>query len=287
MTAEKKHILLQVANVFLCVAAYAYLTYLLLTYPDYEGLIYRISNASLGMWVCLLAAFLLMPLNLLLEALKWRYLLRTFYPLSISQAYYQVLHGLQGAFLTPARLGEYPTRVLSISDHALWPKAIAQGFVGSAALSAVNIICGLIALALFSFHSLLAPWMISCAILFAILLLVLVGIFQKQGSIMVVFLSLLRYIVFSIQFALMLYALSIQISTSFITLIPVYYMLVTILPAIPVADPAIKGSISAIVFSAITSDTAIIALATMLLWVINTVIPMLCSTFLKKSLHNS
>lgn len=287
MTAEKKHILLQVANAFLCVAAYAYLTYLLLTYHDYEGLFTRISNASLGTWICFLAALLLMPLNLLLEALKWRYLLRRFYSLSIRQAYYQVLHGLQGAFLTPARLGEYPARVLSISDQTLWPKAIAQGFVGSAALSAVNIICGLIALALFSFSSLLAPWMIWCAVLFALLLLVLVGVFQKQGSIMVVFLSLLRYIVFSIQFALMLHALSIHISPSVITLIPVYYMLVTILPAIPIADPAIKGSISAIVFSAVTPDTAIIAFATMLLWVINTIIPMLCSTFFKKSLHNS
>lgn len=64
-------------------------------------------------WILLITAALLLPLNLGLEALKWRQVLLSFYPaLSFSKALQAVLAGISTGIFTPNRVGEYVGRIL-------------------------------------------------------------------------------------------------------------------------------------------------------------------------------
>jgi uncharacterized membrane protein YbhN (UPF0104 family) len=70
---------------------------------------------ALDLWgyVCLLAALLLMPLNLGFEARKWWVLLRPLYPELKPGAVWQgVFAGLATGIFTPNRVGEYAGRIL-------------------------------------------------------------------------------------------------------------------------------------------------------------------------------
>lgn len=272
----------RVLNISLAVLAYAYLGYLLVTYNHYPQLLSHLAAADCLMWLCLLFCLLLMPLNLLLEAVKWRCLLQGLVSMSLSESLRQVLKGLQGAFLTPARLGDYPARVTRIADAGIWPKAIAMGFVGSAALTAMNILGGVIALLVssISLSGLDSCWVLIISIVSALLLVVLTVCFLKSASLPVIGWSALRYLVYSLQFILVLRFVGVEVDwPMLVVLVPIYYMLVTVIPAVPAADPAIKGSVSALVFSCVTTNVAPIALAAVLLWAVNTVIPMLFGMF--------
>lgn len=271
-----------VLNISLAVLAYAYLGYLLITYDYYPQLLSHFAAADCLMWFCLLFCLLLMPLNLLLEAVKWRCLLQGLVSMSLGESVRQVLKGLQGAFLTPARLGDYPARVTRIADSGIWPKAIAMGFVGSAALTAMNILGGVIALlaSSISLSGLDSCWVLIISIVSALLLMGLTVCFLKSASLPVIGWSALRYLVYSLQFILVLRFVGVDVEWPMLfVLVPIYYMLVTVIPAVPAADPAIKGSVSALVFSCVTTNVAPIALAAVLLWAVNTVIPMLFGMF--------
>ncbi|MCQ2334974.1 MAG: hypothetical protein MJZ89_03930 [Paludibacteraceae bacterium] len=289
MTNFSRHTLVHVANWLIAVAAYGYLCYLLVTFDGYDQLHAYFHQADRTTWVTLIAVVSLMPLNLLLEACKWQSLLRLIEPLSLGQAFRQVLHGLGGAFITPGRLGEYPTRVLSIPDQKKWAKAIGMGFVGSGALFAVNIIFGLLALAWMGVETwaLLPSWMVCIGCIIAIVAVILVGIFQEKNSVRIMVWSMLRYLIFSIQWWLMLRFVGITLMGQNLLLIPIYYLLVTLLPVMPAADPAVKGVISSMVFAHVTSEPSIVAAASVLLWLINTIIPMCIGTFLMKSTKKS
>lgn len=280
-----KQTLLHSINILLSTAALGYIAYLLITYEDYALIGMHFRQADAWMWLALAGTLILMPLNQMLEASKWRYLLRDLYPMSLREAIGQVLHGLQGAFLTPGRVGDFPARVMTIPAKEVWPKAVGQGFVGSAALMAVNIIGGLGASVLigFEWHDISAPWLIVAAIIIALAFVGIVAYFQKAGALMVLMWSLMRYLVFCTQMVLMLIFVNIDLSWHHtIMLIPIYYMCVTLLPVMPVAEGALKGSVSALVFASATHQTTLVALAAMLLWVVNTIFPMLYGMFFVK-----
>ena len=60
-----------------------------------------------------------------------------------------------------------------------------------------------------------------------------------------------------------------------ITAILTYYLFVTLTPSLPVADAGIKGSWAILVFSQYSGNVAGIAMSAILLWIVNSVLPML------------
>ncbi|MCB0637028.1 MAG: flippase-like domain-containing protein [Lewinella sp.] len=62
----------------------------------------------------LLAAVLLMPLNWALETIKWRGLLRVYWPAGWSTAFRAVMAGVGVSLATPNRIGEYGGRLLVV-----------------------------------------------------------------------------------------------------------------------------------------------------------------------------
>ena len=94
---------------------YGYLAYKLITFDSYTLFLQQFSHNGGYTWCYLLGAFLLFPLNMLFESLRWQSLITPFYPLSLSNAQRQVYRGAVGGFITPYRLGEIPTRLLRIA----------------------------------------------------------------------------------------------------------------------------------------------------------------------------
>ena len=60
-------------------------------------------------------------------------------------------------------------------------------------------------------------------------------------------------------------------------------MVISIFPSMPVLNIAIRGSWSLIIFDAFSDNSAGIALAVLLIWLINTVLPMLIGSILYRN----
>jgi hypothetical protein len=114
------------------------------------------------------------------------------------------------------------------------------------------------------------------------------GRFNGEELTLNLFLSLARYIVFSAQFYLLLVIFGAGVPASqAIILIPVIYLIMTIVPSIALADLGIRGSVALFMFGLYftrygeadgNTDIAILT-ATTLLWFINLIIPAILGTF--------
>ena len=296
------------------VLAYAYLIYRLVSFDNYETLLYHFNNVGILQWGYLLLAFLLFPLNICAEAWKWQYLLKDIEPMSYHEAIRQTYFGFVAAFLTPARLGDYPARVSMLKNKQNWITAIAMGFVGTLALAFVQVAAGLPS-SLFLFSNILNNAAYKTTIIIigvaTIILLVFLIVFYRKIALLLLpyslknekialtlrtlstfshkrfittcFMSIIRYIIYCAQLYFVLVFCGVNF-TFFQTIIaiPTYYLLVTITPSVPIADVAIRGGWSMVVFGVFTENIAGVALAAVLLWVLNSILPMLVGSVVKK-----
>ncbi len=301
------------------VAAYAYLAYRLIAFDGYVAFGAYFAEMGVFQVACLAVAVLLFPLNVLLESAKWRCLLREIVPeMTLREAQRQTYYGLVGAFFTPSRLGEYPSRALLLQDRGKWLSAVALGFVGSMLLVLVIALFGLPAMIeLFVGQRVLinsatiGDWHYWWAVAAFVFLLLLAGClpqmarwverrfrFRKEQTRQMlealgglrkgqlwqtVGWSALRYVTFCLQLWLVLMACDAHVcGYQLLLAIPTYYLLVTLTPTVPAADVAIKGSWAIVIFSAVGGNVASITLVTVLMWVINTICPMLVGTFVRQ-----
>ncbi len=235
--------------------------------------------------------------------------------ISLSDAQRQTYYGFVGGFFTPSRLGDYPARALLLSHRVPWLSAVALGFVGSLLLTVVIGVFGLPAMIeLFVGRGLLIAsdtlgswhyWWAAGAFVFLLLLagclpqmsrwlgrrfhfrkvqtqqmLAALGTLTGRRLVVVFGWSVLRYLTFCLQLWLVLLACDTAFQVSplhspLLLAIPTYYLLVTLTPTLPAADVAVKGSWAIVIFSAVGGNVASITIATVLMWLINTVAPML------------
>lgn len=260
--------------------AYSYLIYQLCT-TDYSSLLHTLyvritSNPSVLLYLALI--MVLMPVNIALEAAKWRHLLRAVYPMSFSEAQRQVYYGFIGGFITPYRAGDYPSRVLLMKSSEHWAKAISLGVLGSVVLTIAILLSGAIPFYVYMMGGEPRPfYCLLCLLPFLLTLLrpILKKFGWKQRFLSddvatIYMLSLARYVVFCIQLYFMLRFVGLSLTvTDALSRIPYYYLLVTVTPNIPISDPAIRGSWAVIAFGPLG------AIAALGLWFVNTIIPLL------------
>lgn len=303
-----KRLYLHIFNILLTVAAYGYLVYRLVIFDDYASLAHSFQTASWRGYLCIAGALALMPLNIYCEAWKWRSLLRHIEPMTMAEAQRQVYYGFVGAFVTPYRTGDYPARVLLMRNRSAWPAAITLGLVGTVAMLVVEIGIGLPAVILFARQNSDIPLRdVLTALTVVLLLLVFIpqiikrlelhhwrnnrlqqlfaelSLLTRRRFTGIVLISLVRYIVWGVQLGMVLYFCGITLTPAqLLTTIPTYYLLLGILPSLPVADIAIRGSVSILVFGAFCPNVVGIATAAVIVWIGNTVLPMIVGTLLKK-----
>ncbi len=100
------------------VLSYAFLVYILLTFDSYSELFAQWSKSlSGGRLGWLLLVFLLWPVNLSLESVKWRILTAKLQRLGFGQAFLSVLAGDVAAVFSPNRLGEVAGRCMFLNEE--------------------------------------------------------------------------------------------------------------------------------------------------------------------------
>ena len=223
------------------------------------------------------------------------------------QVYYSKLAGL----ITPWRLGEYPSRAILMAqemhnsqftihnaseskDSSVWPQVLSMGAVGSATMTFAIVLAGAGAIALGALSLEIGNWKLENEYIYlvgAVMLLLVVGlalaprllkrwatvshglILKSVGQ------SLVRLVCWCVQLALVLWALgAFSFQPSAISSLFIYYLLVTITPNVPIAEVGVRGAWAIVVFG-----TANAALAGVILWGINTLLPCLIWPFLRKN----
>ncbi len=276
--------LFKAIKILLAVAAYGFLAYKLITYKDYSSLLdtwNALNSKQIGWLICAIALF---PLNIFLEAGKWRYLLRDLVPLTYAQAQRQVYCGSVGAFVTPYRVGDYPARAMLLGDKILWGKATILGFVGGAAMTLVIILTGIFPTICYLEQQTNIIW-ITLGFIICLLIIILAPRLIKVPFTLPSLLgamgwSALRYFVFAFQlYAFLLFVGASMPPIEALMAIPLYYLLVTVTPNMPAADLGIRGSWAIVVFSQY-APLPMVTLAILLLYLTNTILPTLIGTIL-------
>ena len=105
-------------------AACGYLAWRLVIFEDYAGLWAALCGMDRMQWGALVLCVALMPVNMALEAWRWRTLMNERgKELSWREAQRQVYYSKLAGLITPWRLGEYPSRAILMAqemDNEQW-----------------------------------------------------------------------------------------------------------------------------------------------------------------------
>ncbi|MEX2590199.1 MAG: hypothetical protein WD334_08335, partial [Chitinophagales bacterium] len=98
---------------------------------DFEAFLVQLKERwTEGNVLFLLGALFLMPVNWILESLKWKMLMQRIEPLTFTNSFRSVLSGVTFTMFTPNRIGEYAGRFLFLKKP--WnPNAWLANFAGS------------------------------------------------------------------------------------------------------------------------------------------------------------
>ena len=264
-------------------AACGYLIYRMAIYDDYVTLWATLRNMSWPQIAALVLCLALMSVNMSLEAWRWKTLL----PMSWREAHQQVYYSKLAGLITPWRLGEYPARALLRNE---WPQTLSMGAVGSATMTFAIVLAGLGSLGILVFLDQLLQLGLAYYLLVSLVLILLIlalvfapRLLRRWATVSHKLIlvstgqSLVRLACWCIQLALVLYALGAYQSPITNYQLPIYYLLITITPNVPIAEVGVRGAWAIMVFGSMNA-----ALAGVLLWVINTLLPCLIWPFLRK-----
>ena len=306
------YFLAPVLLVVLCFSLYRQL----MQQPDLEQRWQQIKN-SWASWK-FFAVIFLMLVNWGIEARKWQLLVRHVQQLSFIRALKSVLSGCSITMLTPNRIGEYGGRVLFLNEEYRI-KGISLTIVGSISQLLITMIMGCLGLLFLRFFShntsnalnvlphfwgdVLIYFSVVCTLLlflFYIRLGWLVRLMEKipafskvvkhitvldefaaKQLVQLLSLSLLRYVVFVLQYVLLLQVMQVDIAgwLSF-WLITVFYLVMAVAPTIGFLELPIRAKASMELMQLYSSNTLGIQTAALGIWCINLVIPALIGSVL-------
>lgn len=249
---------------------------------------------------------LLLPVNWMLEAGKWKLLLRKIEPIGWIQAFRSVMTGVTVSFLTPNRVGEFAGRVMHLRRGYRIKAAIAS-VIGSMNQLLITVVAGGIGL-LFSLHEFVDA---NEALRYVMLALIVVAIisllfsyfrirvlstlsenfyFLRKLSLYtrifeiytsaelrkITILSALRYIVFTFQFwlALGVFGVNLPVGETF-RLVSLIYLVMAVVPTIALSEVTVRGSVALYFLTPLTGNSAGILAGSTLIWFVNLAVPAL------------
>lgn len=268
-------------------------------------------------WLFISFAILLMPINWLIESIKWQALINKVENVKLKDAIQAVFAGTAISIFTPNRIGDYLGRIFILKKGDRLDGTVAT-ITGNISQLLVTILMGSVALIFFSqviiteFLDWSPLWIIFFRILIILIDIALVFIFlmfpiiekqlnqrfeifkypvlrhlnllaeyNKDELIKVLAFSILRYLVYSLQFYFLLLAFNINIELiDGLMVVFLIFFGITIVPSIAVAELGIRAIITLLVFEMIgqyTSSNYEVSLVstTSILWLINIAVPAL------------
>ena len=287
--------------------ACAYLVYRLIVFDDYASLWETFRSMGMPQLLAIILCVALMPVNMALEAWRWK----TLVPMSWREANRQVYYSKLAGLITPWRLGEYPARGVLMEQEMnnsqftinksefsnlnsefskdLWTKVLSMGAVGSATMTAAIVLAGCVGIA----FSPAVLTILGNSYLYALggvvlVLAVVYALFPKALKKYVALnyplllestmQSLVRLACWCVQLGLVLYALGAMSNVKCqMSNVLIYFLLVTVTPNVPIAEVGVRGAWAITLFGSMNAG-----FAGVFLWAINTLLPCLIWPFLRK-----
>ena len=265
-------------------------------------------------WIVILFVFV----NWGLEAKKWKVLITPVQKMSFFTAYRSVLSGMALSLNMPNRIGEYGGRILYVKEGSRI-KAISLSIAGSISQLIITLFmgCGGLAYLLFFQNKHAGPvmglsvfWIQVLLFITAIITSILVlfffrlswlimlvekipaaGKFVQYINVLEQFtpklllrllsLSFFRYLVFVIQYILLLQVLHVEILwIDAFWIITILFLVLAIVPSFAIADLGIRGKFSTELLSVYSANTVGIIGTTFGIWFINLFIPAILGSIL-------
>ncbi len=254
--------------------------------------------------------FVLMLLNWTIEAIKWKFMVDKIEVVSTGRALEAVFSGITFSFFTPNRIGEYAGRVFHLTAGKRLQATLIT-IIENASQLIVTIVAGCIASVFYlkeyivldnwlyySARFLLIAFAIFCIIFFLNIdvfgklfdrfrrsekvsrVLSVFSLYSTMELLKVLLLSAARFIIFSVQYYLLLkiYGCTFEFADAML-MIAMTFFVMTIIPTFAFAELGIRGAISAYFFIKLTIDVLPVLNATFSLWLINLAIPAIAGAF--------
>ncbi len=253
-----------------------------------------------------------------LEAAKWQQLVNCSQTISYKKAIAGVLVGLPLALVTPNRIGEIGGRAIVLQKKH--KDAICATFLGSLTQLFATLFFGCIGISIYCIAfpinekikiTALVAALITASIGFIIwfckskrwtkkALLTCLGksfyrklqllfvIYKRKDFIVATCISAIRYCVFSTQFGLLITMLIPELSFIEIFVgITLTYFFTTIIPTSVLGEIGIRGSVAMAIFEIFTEQITSIFQISILVWLINIVLPTLAGSFILLNIKSS
>ncbi len=259
-----------------------------------------------GLSLLLFSVFLI-PVNWGIEAYKWKLITAPIQWISYKTATKSVYSGVCLGNLAPGRATEFLAKIIFFKIENR-PKITVLHFVGGMFQLSITIFAGFFALLLRLQQFEDSPWLVYGAVGGGILMTLLLGLciyfinpilnfisrkIKKEGPvedfhysftpsllIKLFTFSLLRYSVFCLQFCLLLAVFDIPLNSETLVSVNLYFLITTLIPMISLLEAAIRAAIALIVFKDIGASNAALALSSVLIWLVNIIIPSVAGYFI-------
>ncbi|MDX2172395.1 MAG: lysylphosphatidylglycerol synthase domain-containing protein [Bacteroidota bacterium] len=264
---------------------------------------------SLKGFFCLIICLLFIPLNWGIESYKWKIITQPVEQVSFKTAMKSVYSGVCLGNLAPGRATEFLAKIFFFKPENR-SKITVLHFVGGMFQLSITILLGMIAL-LFKFKNfgnddLWVAYLVStlAVIVLGAFIFCLIKInkilsfvskkiskqksisdfeyqFTRQQLVKLFGFSILRYLVFSSQMLVIINLFNQQAFSFQVVLgIWLYFLITSIVPMISFIEAAIRAAVALIVFKGCGISNAALALSSILVWVINIVIPSIVGYFI-------
>jgi uncharacterized membrane protein YbhN (UPF0104 family) len=250
----------------------------------------------------LFLAILLMPLNWLLEGVKWQLMLRKLGAgIPFAKMIYSLLTGVSASLFTPNRTGNFIGRIIWLPSRIRIEASVLTIF-GNSAQWLAAMMFGLVGFFLYNEVSIpeLAIWIrISLMVIAGIIVVLyvfpywlprkLASFFWKKSlehaahvlernhglKWQLLGLSLLRHVVFSFQYVFILSAFALPLSLDLFFAVWTIYFLMTLAPSMAFGKLLVRENVAIYVLGAMIPNAAIILSCSLILWFINLSLPAL------------
>lgn len=273
----------------------------------------KLSFSSLKNVLLMALAFILMPVNMAFETRKWQKAVLPVESVGFKKAFTAIFTGITAGMMFPNRTGDFLGRIF-ILEKGNRIKAAMLTFVGNIAQMLVTVGLGCIAWIFFTHEEYF--WYVLILSLIIIVLgfllyfnihvlkylqrvipnkwrqraekyMEIFGAFSKKDLVVILLLALAKYVVYSLQFVLLIWAFDVPLNY-FEAMVPIMmtYLLMTVIPFITITEIAVRGSVCVFVFEKwltmqgiSASFTMMVFSASTMLWLYNLAIPAIIGLF--------
>lgn len=257
----------------------------------------------------LLIALALVFANWSVEAVKWKLLIQQLEPITFAASLKSILAGISASLITPNRAGEFIGKLFFLRK-ASKPDALILSMVGSISQVMLTLCFGLVALLQYLYKSaLITEYYYPLLIVVLSVNILSIYLFYNFKNIAiswkkwnfihsiipynfqsieltqsdlskVILLSLCRYIIFTVQFLLILKITNLlvnPIESAFLVFL--YFFIISLVPTFALTELGVRGSVAVALFCENPDSCAEVLAAAFIVWFINLALPAIVGAY--------